>query len=221
MLGCSFALDKTCIVASSKLAGEQVSSQLAELSTSPSAPAVNLGVDFTAGRALRVGGRCAKLKSRFAAAGRRSKRLRRHNKVLKRAAIIKVRSAGPLAGASYGSEITGTSDQDLLSLRRSLFSTVRPLSKFRSLTTSVGYSRLGSLLADGGLSHHSVVQGSVARPDGRLLLVDWAARASACLVDGFQQGGLFLAQCRWAALCASHVFIEDRVGDDGFLNDQG
>ncbi|CAK0862521.1 unnamed protein product, partial [Prorocentrum cordatum] len=63
-------MDWTCIVVLSRSAGEQVSSQLAELSTHPVSSAVNLGVDFTAGRAVKTGGQCAKLKSRLTAARR-------------------------------------------------------------------------------------------------------------------------------------------------------
>eukprot|EP00959_Pyramimonas_sp_CCMP1952_P378948 7937945-Pyramimonas_sp.AAC.1 len=82
-------MDKTCVVASSKHVGEQVWAQLSDLCGAPSASAVNLGVDYTAGRALRVQGRSAKAKARIAAASRKATRLRRQNKVLKRSTVIK------------------------------------------------------------------------------------------------------------------------------------
>eukprot|EP00959_Pyramimonas_sp_CCMP1952_P461231 9481253-Pyramimonas_sp.AAC.1 len=99
VLGCGFAMEKTCLVASSKHVGEQVSSRLADLCPSHSSTAVNLGVDYTAGRALRVGGRSAKLKARIAAAGRKATRLKKQNKALKRSAIIKVFFVGPVSGS--------------------------------------------------------------------------------------------------------------------------
>eukprot|EP00959_Pyramimonas_sp_CCMP1952_P402263 8429633-Pyramimonas_sp.AAC.1 len=77
------------------------------------------------------------MKSRLAKSARAARRLGKQAKVIPRAAILRVYSAGPLAGAACGSEVTGISDHDLSLLRRMeiCFSDVRPRSQLRSLTT--------------------------------------------------------------------------------------
>ena len=130
VFGCSFALDKTAIVASSKSVGTQVLDRLSHLCNNCSGTTVNLGVDFTAGRAVRVSGRSAKMKARIAKSGRAARRLARQGKAISRNTALKVFSAGPLVGASYGAEVTGISDNDLLLMRRRLF--------FRSCDRTVG-----------------------------------------------------------------------------------
>eukprot|EP00959_Pyramimonas_sp_CCMP1952_P296478 6202218-Pyramimonas_sp.AAC.1 len=135
--GCSFALDKTALVASSKAVGPQVQEQPNHLCQNCSPSTVNLGVDCAAGRALRVAGKSANMKSRLAKSARAARRLGKQAKVISRAATLRVYSAGPLAGAAYGTEVTGISDRDLSLLRRMFFgfSVVRPRSQLRSLTT--------------------------------------------------------------------------------------
>ena len=55
--------------------------------------------------------------------------------------VLRVYTAGPLAGASYGSDIIGMSDLELLRMRRQVFSVVRPRSQLRSLTTLALHER--------------------------------------------------------------------------------
>ena len=64
-VGCSFAIDKTAVVASSKAIGVEVSDALSHLGGTFTSSAVSLGVDYTACRALRVQGRFAKPKLRI------------------------------------------------------------------------------------------------------------------------------------------------------------
>ena len=49
--------------------------------------------------------------------------------------VLRVYTAGPLAGVAYGTDITVESDLDLLRMRRQVLSVVRPRPQLRSLTT--------------------------------------------------------------------------------------
>eukprot|EP00959_Pyramimonas_sp_CCMP1952_P383541 8037379-Pyramimonas_sp.AAC.1 len=68
-------MKKTAIVSSSKCVGSLVLSRLSHLCQRCTGSAVNLGVDYSAGRAVRVAGRSAKMKARLAKAGRAARRL--------------------------------------------------------------------------------------------------------------------------------------------------
>eukprot|EP00959_Pyramimonas_sp_CCMP1952_P077132 1612268-Pyramimonas_sp.AAC.1 len=86
----------------------------------------NVGSDFTAGRPLRSRGRSAKLKARAAAALRKTRKFQGLQEALGRKrlkGLFVFFAAGPLAGAVYGSDLSGVSDRELLSLRRMAMST--------------------------------------------------------------------------------------------------
>eukprot|EP00959_Pyramimonas_sp_CCMP1952_P089348 1868846-Pyramimonas_sp.AAC.1 len=76
------------------------------------------------------------MNARLAKSARAARRLGKQAKVLSQTAILRVYSVAPVVGASYGTEVTGTSDHDLSLLRRRVFSVVRSRSQLRSLTTS-------------------------------------------------------------------------------------
>eukprot|EP00959_Pyramimonas_sp_CCMP1952_P296915 6211633-Pyramimonas_sp.AAC.1 len=93
--------------------GPQVLDQLSNLRQRCSPSTVNFGVDYAAGRTLRVAGKSAKMKARLAKSSRAARRLGKQAKVLSRAATLRVYSDGPLAGAAYGTEVTGIGGHDL------------------------------------------------------------------------------------------------------------
>ena len=135
-LRCELAMDKIGMVSSCRAVSAQLSNFLGPLVGDISRDRVtNLGVDYTAGRAVRAPGkgRSAKLKERAAAALRKTRRLARLGSMVGRK-CVKVFAAGPLAGAVYGSDIFGVSDRELLDLRRMAMAGVKPSAQGRSLS---------------------------------------------------------------------------------------
>ncbi|CAK0864640.1 unnamed protein product, partial [Prorocentrum cordatum] len=125
-LGCELAMDKIGFVTSRKPLSDALEAKLRPLAGAGKASVVNLGIDFAAGKPIRSagGGRGAKLKARLAAAAKKSRRLARLSKAVGRKAT-KMFAAGPLAGGVFGPEVYGTSDRELLTLRRMDMSTIK------------------------------------------------------------------------------------------------
>ena len=133
-IGATLADDKGALIASNKRVGLKIQRILGEALAGPLvASAPNLGVDDTVGRPIRVKGRNAKAKAREAKAYRRCARVGKLARTVGRKAR-NLWCSGVLPAATYGVELAGISDSELLALRRSFASTLKPSAGDRSLS---------------------------------------------------------------------------------------
>eukprot|EP00972_Heterocapsa_arctica_P081638 12034747-Heterocapsa_arctica.AAC.1 len=116
-LVCKIAMNKPALVGASKTMLEHIRNRFGALAGSPMISTVNLGVDFSAGRARGSHGKNSKRNTRMRAALLRAKRIRRLKGVHgHRTSRLFTTGVGP--AAVYGAVVNGMSDMELIKLRR-------------------------------------------------------------------------------------------------------
>ncbi len=135
-LMCRISRRKTRVVA----AHEDVGRRLKRLTEgavggalAPSAP--NLGTDFAAGKARRRHGRGRRAAARLRQGLRRKQRLRRVAGIIGGTQGMKVFVTGTLSAMTFGSEVHGLTDAEVMKVDRLAAATVRPKARGRSLHT--------------------------------------------------------------------------------------
>ena len=131
-LGAQVASDKSGVVASDNRTLEALRHRLGDLAGPKVKSAKNLGVDYTAGRPRRAQGPQSARAKRIRAAKERRHRLQRLAKAAGWRAY-RIATAGVLPSATYGAEVNGISNYELLSVRRACASALRPAAPGRSL----------------------------------------------------------------------------------------
>ncbi len=131
-LGCKLAAHKTAIVASHKAVGTKIAEALRH-KEALTGVAANLGADTTAGKGRQWLRRGSRRKERQVAGAARRRRLRAVARAVGSKAI-KIYVSGIAPGVTYGDEIWGASDVEVVRMRRVAAAALRPLSRCRSLT---------------------------------------------------------------------------------------
>ena len=135
-LGCKFAEEKTAVVASSRAVAKQVARECG-ITSAITGIATNLGIDATAGKQV---GATRSTASALSKRGRALKAKRKRIATLRKAAAgfsCKVFVAGPLAAASYGTEVWGASDACVRNIRQAAGRSIKPAGRTRSLRTAL------------------------------------------------------------------------------------
>ena len=130
-LGCKLALQKGGVVASDNRLAARVAKHLHGLPNSVEATIVNLGIDFFAGKKLRVA-RAGTRAARMAKVAARRRRLSRVKSAVG-GAVVRLYRAGIHPQAAFGTEVTGLSDVQLQGLRTELGRGLTPSAQGRSL----------------------------------------------------------------------------------------
>ena len=94
--------------------------------------APNLGIDASGGRRRRAWWRRSTASKRICKMSRCKRRLRQLNRAVGDRNACKVFVAGPRAAATYGSEVWGLADNEVVALRRTAAAGQRPRGRLRS-----------------------------------------------------------------------------------------
>jgi hypothetical protein len=132
-LVCKIAMNKPALVGSSKPMLENIRSSFGALAGVPMVSTVNLGVDYSAGRARASHGKSSKRNTRMKAAILRAKRIKKLKGVHgHRTSRLFTTGIGP--AAVYGAVVNGMSNMELIKLRRIAAAGMGPQARGRSLT---------------------------------------------------------------------------------------
>ncbi len=135
-LMCRISRRKTRVVAAHDDVGrrlKKLTERAVGWALAPSAP--NLGTDYAAGKARRKHGRGRKAAARRRQGLRRKQRLRRVAGIIGGTQGMKVFVTGTLAAMTFGSEVHGLTDAEVMRVDRLAAATVRPKARGRSLHT--------------------------------------------------------------------------------------
>ena len=137
-LGCNISKSKASVVSTSKAVVTALQHRLDNLAGAQQAndTAVNLGVDFTAGKPVRQQGIHTKHRKRQEKLARQTQRLHRMATTLGSRAR-RIFTTGHAPGAAYAAPVFGISDGELQHLRRSARAAMRPKAAMRSLAATL------------------------------------------------------------------------------------